>query len=351
MAKTAATVKSVKGSVTFLKPGESSYVAVRPLQELLPGSRIRTGDDGYISMQLKNGSLLELKPNSSMMLSAHERKRKKKSSVLLVFGRLWSKITSATGDNENYEVNSANAVAGVRGTEFETQVGVDGSVRVSVTKGKVAVGESPAEDGHEVGANQMVEGNEAGVDAPQSGKDAESYEAWSSKKEDRLRQNGGTLGKKLKSKILSRKEKLQALRQAQKELLDQRAAAEKRLKRGDKSAADKIRSLNNKLASIADQIAAIGDQAESQFGLYDKYAELANAPGFGMIGAKYIKADYENLKHIKDQLDAMVAEGTDISMKAMDDLLDDMGKGKFGTLKDDSSAGEDLFGDDPMGGF
>jgi len=46
---------------------------------------------------------------------------------------------------------------------------------------------------------------------------------------------------------------------------------------------------------------------------------------------------------VKKTLDKLVSEGTDISIEAMDKMLDDMGKGEGG-LRDDDSAADDLFG-------
>ena len=47
-------------------------------------------------------------------------------------------MTRSSGD-VNYEVKTPNATCGVRGTEFVTSVGDDGTARVKVDQGKVAV--------------------------------------------------------------------------------------------------------------------------------------------------------------------------------------------------------------------
>ena len=76
------------------------------------------------------------------------------------------------------------------------------------------------------------------------------------------------------------------------------------------------------------------------------FADLAGDARFGMIDAKYIQMEAENLRRVKKMLDKMVSEGTDISMAAMDKMLD--GKGAP-TLKDKKgSSAKDLFGDDPF---
>jgi hypothetical protein len=48
------------------------------------------------------------------------------------------------------------------------------------------------------------------------------------------------------------------------------------------------------------------------------------------------------LKKVHATFDALIAEGTDLSMKGMEKMLDDMHKGKP-TIKDDKGSAKDLF--------
>src|SRR6185437_11781807 len=98
-------------------------------------------------------------------LSAHAR-TVPKTSIILFFGKIWSRVTHAANDKPHYEVAMANAVAGVRGTEFGAAVADDGSVRISVNQGQVAV---DGDSGHsQVGAQQQVDADDSSVGSAQA---------------------------------------------------------------------------------------------------------------------------------------------------------------------------------------
>lgn len=336
-----ATLVQLQGNVWITPPDGRETTAARGI-ELAPGTRIRTGPNSEAQLQFENGSVLKVRPNTSMSLSGNKRVSNK-NSIVLFFGRLWSKVTKS--DQNHYEIKTANAVCGVRGTEFETAVADDGSVRVRVDEGRVAVAddddEKPVDAGHEITGD---EGGTAGT-AP-AARDPK-WSTWENDKRKRVDTGGRALVDSMKGKIMSRKAKLEALRARQKELEGQRKALESRARRGDSQALEEIRRINQSLAEIADAIADIGDQAESQFGVVDHYADLARQ--FKFVDHKYLVSQAESLRRIKADFDRMVKDGTDISMEAMDKLLDDMGSGRGGGLKDDSgSSAKDLFGDDDM---
>jgi len=309
------------------------------------GTQVRTGADGAAEISFEDGSVLRMQKSSSILLSPSKR-QKQKSSVLLFFGRIWNKVSPSGTGETSYEVSTPNAVCGVRGTQFEAQVGDDGSLRMQVTEGKVAVdggsGDQVASPG------QQVEANEQGVEPTESSSGQESYDKWQSEKRERIRTQGESIVKAIKGKIMSKKDKLEALLSRQKELESSRKGAEERARSGERAAIDEIKRMNAELAEIADAMADLGDEASAQIGIVDHFADLANDPRFKMIGRKMIEAEAASLRRIKADLDKMVADGTDISIEAMDKMMDDMSKGKP-TLRDDKgSAGKDLFGDDPM---
>ncbi len=332
-----------EGKVWVTQPQGKEARAVAG-SSLVPGSRIRTGSDGQAELEFKDGSLLRVRPNSSMSLSGNKRPASRKNSVVLFFGRMWSKVTS--GEPDHYEVKTANAVCGVRGTEFETAVADDGSVRVRVTGGVVAVTDENSERG--VRAGQEVAGDENGVGGAGTASSDPGWESWEAKKKARLAKNGRSIVDTMKGKIMSRKAQLEKLRARQKQIEAQRKDAERRARSGDRGAIEQIRKYNFELSELADKIADIGDEAESQFGMVDHYADLANDPRFKMIDRKYLVAEAASLRRIKAMFDEMIAEGTDISAEAMDDLLKDMSSGTHDSLRDGDTAADDLFGGDDM---
>ena len=64
---------------------------------------------------------------------------KRKLSAKLFFGNLWAKVTSVIQGEQKFQVETENAVAGVRGTTFRVDAHTDKSVLVRVYAGAVAV--------------------------------------------------------------------------------------------------------------------------------------------------------------------------------------------------------------------
>jgi hypothetical protein len=333
----------VKGAAWTTASGNTESPAVQGAL-VDAGTKIRTGTDGQVEVTFDNGSILKMQPGSSLVLSGAKR-QKKKNSIVLFFGRVWSKVTKS--ENVGYEINTPNAVCGVRGTEFETGVADDGSARVRVTQGKVAVqGESAS--GYTAEAGQDVQADDEGVEQPATAEEQAKWDAWQKEKQDRLNKESRVVVDRVKGKIMSRKAALEKLRAEQKSIEVKRKSAESRAQNGDSAAINEIKAYNQKLADIADQIADLGDSASSQFGIVDHFADLAGDPRFKSIDRKYLEAEAASLRRVKATLDKLVVEGTDISIEAMDKMLKDMGDGKRGSLKDKDSAGQDLFGKDPM---
>lgn len=339
-----ATMTRTQGNVTVIAAAGTPLEA-RPGLVLPPGTRIRTDARSEAEVRFADGSLLRVRPASSLAISSSRRLKRKKNAVVLFFGRLWSKVTRSTSRESSYEVATPNAVCGVRGTEFETAVGDDGSLRMRVTEGTVAVGNGESET--PVSQAQEIEADEEGIDAVAAASEQPRWARWKKQKRERLRRNGSAVVAGAKTQIMQRKARLEALRQRQKDLEVQREKAEKRARVGDTAALEEIRRINATLTQLADDIADLGDQAESRFGLVDHIADLAGDPRFGMIDSRTIAAEAENLRRVKASLDALVREGTDISIEAMEKMLEDMSSGQRGTLKDEKgSTVKDLFGDD-----
>lgn len=345
LAETGGKLVAASGDVWTLAPGKGEVKATTGAS-LVPGTRVRTGDNGSAEIALDDGSTLRVKPRSSLMLSKVKRHAKKKTSVLLFFGRLWSKVTKSISGDRKYEVNTANAVCGVRGTEFTTIVADDGSVRVRVKGGTVDVQGDDTTTG--VTAGQETEADEDGIGEAYTAEERAKIEMWQKRKAKRLNQKSRSIVDKIKERIMSRKARIEALRARQREIESKRKSAEDRAKMGDRAAVDQIREYNAELAEIADAIADAGDATETQFGIVDHFADLADDPRFRGIDRKYLEAEAASLRRVKASLDKLVAEGTDISIEAMDEMLKEYGDGARGTLKDDDSAADDLFGDDPF---
>jgi hypothetical protein len=336
---------AVKGRV-WVQPPEGGEYRARAGERLPAGARIRTGADGQAEIEMADGSTLVVRDRSAIKLSGLQRKREKKTSLLIFFGRVWNRISRAVGKQARYELHTPVLVAGVRGTRFEAGVGDDGSVRIVVQEGVVAVsGEQRRETLHQ---DQEIVADTEGLTPPRSTPEQMNWYRWRVDKRDRLRTEGRQIVDSFTGRIEKRKKALSAHRARQMEIANLRDAALAAAREGDSAAIEQVRLYNNELVAIADRIADLGDAAGSQFGLVSHFAVLASDPDFQMVEGDYVTAEAERMMRIKEEFDRMVAEGTDISMEAMEKMLEEMSEGGRGSLKfKKGSSARDLWGDEP----
>ena len=131
---------------------------------LREGDIIKTGTRSRIELTLKDGSIVRLGSDSRLRLARiavnKVNKRKKKISIKLFIGRLWTNVTSIFGSSSKFEVETDNAVAGVRGTVFRVSRRQGKGTRVHVYKGNVLVSNMPiyAVKGHTRTSRVQVSG-------------------------------------------------------------------------------------------------------------------------------------------------------------------------------------------------
>jgi len=151
--------KGPSGSVTYLKgsaeraaQGGKQWSAVNESSPLFEGDRVRTGEASRLEIKLGDGSLLRLGASSEVALEQAKIRSggKKKVQARLFLGRLWAAVTKLVGSESRFEVTTANAVAGVRGTRFAAEHLATGATSVKVYSGKVLVSNKPiyAVEGH-----------------------------------------------------------------------------------------------------------------------------------------------------------------------------------------------------------
>jgi hypothetical protein len=111
------------------------------------GDTIATGEGARLEIRFSDNSILRLGEKARLELSeAHfaAGAAQRKLSARLFFGKLWAKVTSVLQGDQKFQVETENAVAGVRGTTFRVDANDDNSVRVRVYDGTVAVGKGAA---------------------------------------------------------------------------------------------------------------------------------------------------------------------------------------------------------------
>lgn len=121
-----ATIIATQGEVSIISK-DGDVVANKAGGRLSEGALIVTSDDGFITLQLQDGTTFVLPPASSLQLSTlqiQEYTDRPRTAVTLRKGRITSQVTPFSASKSQYEVQTPLAIAGVRGTRF--RVNFDG---------------------------------------------------------------------------------------------------------------------------------------------------------------------------------------------------------------------------------
>lgn len=124
------TADEVEGAVTIQR-GDGNAQPLQRGMVLREGDVIQTGADSRVQISLSDGSTLRLADNAKLAL-AMSPPAGKLFTARLWFGAVWAKVHKLLQD-EQFQVETENAVAGVRGTEFVVEAGEasrDHAVRV-----------------------------------------------------------------------------------------------------------------------------------------------------------------------------------------------------------------------------
>lgn len=131
--------------VTFLEgsavvaDGKKPETALKKGSTLDVGARIKTGPKTRLELRMPDGSELRLGAQTELTLDAARFKgnRREAIGVTVLLGRVWAKAAKAVG--ASFEVQTKNAVSGVRGTSFTVVAQQDSSAIVRVYAGTVGV--------------------------------------------------------------------------------------------------------------------------------------------------------------------------------------------------------------------
>lgn len=106
---------------------------------LRDGSQVDTGKGGRARLLLQDGSEVDVFPRTTLVWSGR-RQPQRSVNITLAFGQIWCRVQKLVhGEHGGFEISSANAVAGIRGTTFGVHVSLLGETRVQVSEGAVAV--------------------------------------------------------------------------------------------------------------------------------------------------------------------------------------------------------------------
>ncbi|MBI2059271.1 MAG: FecR domain-containing protein [Nitrospirae bacterium] len=137
------TVVAIEGEATVELGGGGEARTIRQGDIIRAGDRVRTGPAGKIRIVMKDESILLLGSNATLDFGAfdYDAARGSRSAVLnLIGGTLRAIITKLKAYGNRFEVKTATATIGVRGTHLIVSVDPDtGETQVLVIEGRVTV--------------------------------------------------------------------------------------------------------------------------------------------------------------------------------------------------------------------
>jgi hypothetical protein len=205
LSATHAEVVELSGSADIRANPNDDFHRAQKGEDVVEGSRVRTGEKSEIVLRFTDGSILTVSERSSMLVTRVTSQERDRSAVVLFFGKLWAKVTKQS--QPAFDVATPNAVAGVRGTEFETIVGDDGEARVVVKEGRVAVSDDASEKSVDPG--ESVDASPDGVFAPTTKRNDEKD--FNRQHRENIQKNGDKIAHAMSAKIDARKAHAQKL--------------------------------------------------------------------------------------------------------------------------------------------
>jgi hypothetical protein len=129
--------QSVTGSVTAQGPAEAQPRPAAKGDIAYAQDRVVSAAGAKAEIKLDDGSLITVEPSSRVQIVDSRTNARHSSALMVVVG--WIQAVVAPEAGSNLEVQTATAVAGVRGTEFTVAAAADCASRVGVEQGKVQV--------------------------------------------------------------------------------------------------------------------------------------------------------------------------------------------------------------------
>jgi hypothetical protein len=138
-AQTVARASSVTGRVLLSSGNGAPGVTLVTGYELGPGDRVDTHGGGRLVIELTDGSMIVVQPESVILIKDFRAAASLRELFEILLGRVRVKINHFGGRPNPYRINSPTASIAVRGTEFSITVNSQGDTQVLVYEGSVEV--------------------------------------------------------------------------------------------------------------------------------------------------------------------------------------------------------------------
>lgn len=131
------------GKAEFRESATGEWKQVKVQQQLPPGATVRTGDASQMALLLKDQTQVRVNQQSTLQFKAID-KPGQETTLDLIQGRIWGQVkralyavTKAVGPTRSVRMNTPTATIGIRGTDWDVEVGANGTTTVTVLSGEV----------------------------------------------------------------------------------------------------------------------------------------------------------------------------------------------------------------------
>jgi len=133
-------ISSVSGTVQVVRSGSTESVKATNGMELAVGDTITTGSDGSAKLTFFDGSVMEIKASSEILINELSTASTGSTSVSLMeqVGSTINRVAKLVDSASKYEVETLAAVAVVRGTTFDLVVQQTGFTTLKSEEGSVS---------------------------------------------------------------------------------------------------------------------------------------------------------------------------------------------------------------------
>ena len=140
-------IKDLSGTVYFRAKGEKKWGIASKDREVSEGDGIRTGPDGRVLIELRDGSRISMGNSSEMRITRFLLKKKKRTAVFSISrGKVRAVVSNFFG-RSNIRFRTPTGIAGIKGTEFiilnegkaNVFFGKEDRVEVSGTDGRTVI--------------------------------------------------------------------------------------------------------------------------------------------------------------------------------------------------------------------
>lgn len=130
---------SVTGAATLVSASSSGSFALSAGFLLNPGDRVDTRGGGRVVIDLTDGSMVVVEPQSVIVIKDFRQADSLRELFEILIGKVRVQINHFGGRPNPYRMNSPTASIAVRGTRFSIEVGQSGQTQVMVFEGAVQV--------------------------------------------------------------------------------------------------------------------------------------------------------------------------------------------------------------------